>query len=235
MSQQLVQSSPDYVQKIRQLAQHTIVGHSYEFIADFFSAAANNRDNDTEDPVVDCFVWYYTVAHRIPGTLRCVLSPATLQRLDEECLTVAGGARLIILRGYPAPRWLAMLGYLFRVHPEYWRRHLDFRTFGKTYLPEESLLPSTMNRICKLRVSTVGTWNRFFGAYESMEDIRRRSLRDMANYCTRLADGRGWKQGDSIVRQYFLYDKEHFSIEQHLSIYLHKPNHSSWASESSGP
>jgi hypothetical protein len=42
----------------------------------------------------------------------------------------------------------------------------------------------------------------------------------MVDYFHRLRLGRGWKTGDSIVRDYNVHDEDHFSVEQKITFYF---------------
>ena len=127
----------------------------------------------------------------------------------------------MFLRGYPSAQWLSILGHLYDIHPEYWRRHLDFLSLGDAFSANRQRLPSTAGRIFQFSVGSIGTFGRWWKPGQRIKDLRRTATADMDRYCKGLTAGRDWRPADSIVRRYILHNKEHFSIEQNVTVCLH--------------
>ncbi|KAI9694137.1 MAG: hypothetical protein M1822_003408 [Bathelium mastoideum] len=141
--------------------------------------------------------------------------------LDTDATSSNCGGRLIFLRGYPSPEWISALGYHYNIHPEYWKRHLDFLSYGQGSPQVSYNLPSTVGRIFQLSVGSIGSLGRWWRPGQRIKDLRRSAASDMDRYLRSLSTTRGWEPTNSIVRRYILHDKEHYSIEQQVTIYLH--------------
>lgn len=217
-----------YVDKISTFSRQDARGRVYRPLAEFLSKGThNNHGNQSPDTLADCFAWYYAIYPKLPMSLIPLLSPSIFRDVDADSISSACGGRLVFLRGYPSPKWLAFLGHFYQIKPEYWRRHLDFLSLGDGTFPREYQLPSTTSRIFQFRVGSIGSWGRWWGLGQRIEDLNRSAATDMDRYLNVLGAGRGWKQADSIVRRYILHDKEHFSIEQNVTVYLHTENEAS--------
>lgn len=132
------------------------------------------------------------------------------------------GSQLLILRGYPSPEWLDRIGTKYHLEPEFLRRHLDDIIPGSTVQQfDASTLPSASRNVFQLRFITVGTraTNQLAEATTEIENLRLDSAAAMAQYRQTLRRRQGWKFGDSVVRDYELYDEEHFTIEQNITLH----------------
>jgi hypothetical protein len=59
-----------------------------------------------------------------------------------------------------------------------------------------------------------------------VERLRADAATAMHQYNQNLRAGKGWHTGDSIVRGNNVFDSKHFTIEQMITIYLDKLDHS---------
>lgn len=130
-------------------------------------------------------------------------------------------ALILFLRGFPSPAWLSSIGWKCDVDPEFFLRHLEFRSTstgeGKYFtLPA---LPSTSTNIVRLRVPTIG-YRQHDGCDEQaeVEKLRLKTGEDMRAYSSNLKRHVKVKVGDSIVRSFAVYDQRHYAIEQDISI-----------------
>jgi hypothetical protein len=141
-------------------------------------------------------------------------------QLLDACMESTTSA-MLFLSGYPSPEWLASIGVLCDIDPEYFLRHLSFQISKEYYaLP---CLPSSADNIIKLRITTVGrrqTSERKKRVSESdhINELRRNAAKDMEDYRKRLLRGLETHTGDSVVRRYSVHTDELFSIEQEISI-----------------
>ncbi|KAF2232580.1 hypothetical protein EV356DRAFT_534509 [Viridothelium virens] len=144
-------------------------------------------------------------------------------------LANSGVGHLLFMKGYPSPNWLSSIGATYRIDPEFFQRHLDFRHMSQDHFLTPSL-PSASSSMVKLRITTIGE-TRPGGStshsQEKLEYFRTRNERSLSAYIETLRSGSGPRLGDSIVRQCSLHDMQHFSIEQDISIYVVKKD-ASW-------
>lgn len=128
---------------------------------------------------------------------------------------------LLFLKGYPSPEWLASVGSICGVDPEYFLRHLNFQSHRDYYaLPS---LPSSNENIIKLRITTLGyrqpsDMPKGMPESEFLKDLRRKASSEMERYLQDLLIGRDRQTGDSIVRRYSIHSPTLFSIEQEISV-----------------
>ena len=134
---------------------------------------------------------------------------------------------IIFLRGQPSPHWLSVIGAMYHVDPEYFQRHLDFRsTVGKlNYFPLPSL-PSSSNQVIKLRYITTGQRDndRRRSDQTTVDSLRSGGAKAVERYMHALNQSieSGSGSGDSIVRAYNVHDETYFTIEQDISIYVNR-------------
>ena len=133
---------------------------------------------------------------------------------------------LLFLHGFPSPEWLNTIGAMYIVDPEFFQRHLDFRSAtGKIdYFPLPSL-PSSANNIIRLRLTTLGEWSNSLGKrfqQSQLETLRRKCALSMEEYRKdiSLTHPNRTKLGDSIVRAFTVVDGMNFAIEQEVSVYI---------------
>lgn len=132
-------------------------------------------------------------------------------------------SQIMFLRGYPSPQWLRLIGSKYHVDPEFFARHMDFRTtWDKSNNFSFPSLPSSSWHLIDLPVITIGYRDVATKQYEQDEIHAMRKSEEIAmeNYCHQLCTGAGLKCGNSIVRKYYSLDETHFVIEQRISICL---------------
>ena len=145
------------------------------------------------------------------------------------------GGQLIFLSGYPSPGPSSILTSIYKIKPEFWRRHLGFTLTALTTQFEDIKVPSAICDIFQLRIWTIGY--RGHGARSnqaSVDVLRRDSAIQMEDYRTRLSAGSSFQTGDSIVRNYEVHDQEFFSIEQLVTIYVSTAHESDKDGKSEG-
>ncbi|KAK3657556.1 hypothetical protein LTR56_002331 [Elasticomyces elasticus] len=220
-------NSPNaYIKSVVDYSRQETRNFAFRPVADFLEKGAAGLAEDFPDARKDCCLWFHVFYLQTPTIHNAILSRKDFWAIDADSTADQSGGRLLFLRGYPSPKWLALVGHLYRVHPEYWRRHLGFLFRGGGGIPSSHVMPSASDRVFRLRVGTIGTYGRRWRKNHSLEVLQRDAAKNMEDYLRRLADADAWKQGDSVVRQYTLHDEEHFTIEQNLTVYLHLEQHS---------
>jgi hypothetical protein len=136
--------------------------------------------------------------------------------------------RLIFLLGYPSAQLLNMLGTMYDVDPEFYRRHLSNNSHPKAATTASKspafTLPSFERSIVHLTITTMG--HKDERSVESLEELREVKSDNLDEYLTGLQLSNGWRPGDSVVRTFNLHDRMTFSIEQQVTIYIRKdPQH----------
>jgi hypothetical protein len=130
---------------------------------------------------------------------------------------------MIFLRGYMTADWLNSIGAKYRVDPEYFCRHLDFRpaceNSNNFSIPA---LPSSSWHLMQLPIITIGVKDSAKGSmnFDYIEGLRRKGREALADHhhrITRLSSS-GMVVGDSMIRDYVIFDDTHFAIEQRISI-----------------
>ena len=150
------------------------------------------------------------------------------------------GGQLIFLSGYPSPGPSSILTSIYKIKPEFWRRHLGFTLTASTTQFEDIKVPSAICDIFQLRIWTIGyRGNGARSNQASVDVLRRDSAILMEDYRTRLSTGSSFRTGDSIVRKYEVHDQEFFSIEQLVTIHISTENNKDgknerWLGESFG-
>lgn len=135
--------------------------------------------------------------------------------------------RLLFLRGNASPEWLNRIGAKYHVDPEFFCRHRDFAaTIGRPDYFSSPSLPSTNLNMLRLRVTTIGV-RKARGrtcplSQRELDAMRKEARASLREYFDGLSRQRNPEAhlGDSIVRDFSIHDKEYFSIEQNISIYI---------------
>lgn len=165
------------------------------------------------------FVLLYDLGQRGKQRLLHFHDINEFDQYDNDSRRARPSGRLLFFRGYPSSRLLNFAGSKFDIDPEFFLRHLYFpQTPGITdyhYLPS---LPSAGD-IIQLCVITVGVWNDS-RLTQSLEQLRKDCMTSTEAYLNQLALGRNVSTCSSIVRQFDVHDKRHFTIEQTISILL---------------
>jgi hypothetical protein len=116
--------------------------------------------------------------------------------------------QLLFLRGFPSPEWINSLGARYRIDPEIFRRHLEHGP-GYDAFDLPGLASSSLS-IIKLSTSTLG----------SREDLtvdRQDGDNALLSHFNDLGQNPG-VVGESVVRQLWIHDEKHFSIEQFILV-----------------
>ena len=144
--------------------------------------------------------------------------------------------RILFLSGYPTPEQVDRLSRTHDISPEFWRRHLA----ASTPAFEDIKLPSASCDIFQLHFWTVASWvNTFNRDHISLQSLRKEAHLEMGKYKDNLETLASWRPGDSVVRNYEIHDRDHFSIEQVVTVCIidkqdgnTKKNGGSWLGES---
>lgn len=180
------------------------------------------------------FVSLYDLNPAVASTQRVkhIHQSSEFESQMSDLFTHAAHGRLLFMRGHPSPEWLVAIGAKCEVDPEYFLRHLDFRLGRPDFFPLPSL-PSSSTSMFRLRVTTIGGSRSEPGedtTQQDLDSLRVQNVRAMHTYKEKLRNHSNSKLGDSIVRDCFIYDTQHFTIEQDISIYVKKIG-GSWIGE----
>lgn len=207
-------------------------GHNYETLAQYLTHFLRRSSYPTDiqkqsESLVTLYSLYVSGNHKVEN----LKEPKELQ--EHELLRQAGkrSSQILFLRGLPCSNWLSTIGATYRIDPEFFQRHVDFRsTFSRwEYFPLPSL-PSASNNIVKLRYVTLGQWDRkatkAAASQDEIDKQRAESAKAMNRYMHQLRLGMvsDLEVGNSIVRDFSVYDEVHFAIEQEISICVNKPS-----------
>ena len=154
---------------------------------------------------------------------------AELETVLSRDLKEASPGTIIILRGHQPAKVLNLIGAKFSVDPEFFRRHLDFgKRSTHTESFSDSFLPSSTTNIIRLATTTIGFRSAQPGVslranHENLQELRDQSSKLIGQYLNKvsLARASDVRQGDSVVRDFSLHDRQFFSIEQYMSVYVH--------------
>lgn len=142
---------------------------------------------------------------------------------------------ILVMRGKPSARWITTLGAAFRIDPEFFNRHLDFRsTLGRIDHFSSPSLPSARSMLFQLPYMTLGqiqtptyrTTQGTIGALRSDSEQRFKEYWQEIHELFNSDEG----IGESIVRNFYLHDQTHYALEQRISIALNR-NGASWQRE----
>ena len=206
--------------------------HDLEALLNFLSRGRREASPGSPSPdrAPDAFAWVYELRPNIaPAVPRCLPTPDSLSTAFQQTLPPAStGGDLLLLRGYPSSQWLVHLGWQCGVEEELWRQHLDFLEPTPTKTFSYPQLPSFSSVMLRLPITTIGLRDSLGGGDDpvAIEKLREDAARAMNRYSQNLRIGQGWRTGDSIVRGYHIFDWNHFSIEQRITIYLNRVEHS---------
>ncbi|KAI1669666.1 CorA/Zinc transport protein ZntB [Pyrenophora tritici-repentis] len=134
-------------------------------------------------------------------------------------------SRLVFLRGFMSATWINTIGARYLVDPEFFCRHLDFKPADDIdNMFSSPPLPSASWHLIQLPIMTVGARNTNTGliCLEDLEKLRcdgRKKLIAHHKAINRLARS-GMSLGESMVRDYHVFDETHFAFEQRISICL---------------
>ncbi|KAK3392425.1 cora-like Mg2+ transporter protein-domain-containing protein [Sordaria brevicollis] len=130
---------------------------------------------------------------------------------------------IIFLRGYMSAEWIGNIGARFFVDPEFFCRHMDFQN------PDEPTknfslpaLPSSSSHILELPVMTIGIdkSRKALGGKtaKATRDTVDKALDNFRERFTKME----MVDGESMIRDFYLFDEMHFAVEQRISICMEK-------------
>jgi hypothetical protein len=123
------------------------------------------------------------------------------------------------MRGYPSPQWLNHIGSKFDIDPEFFFRHLQFDQLQRTPThPTHFFMPSlpSVAEIIPIRITSI--LSDYSSQPDTIADLRRSCKEHMAEYLNNLTNSLKVSISEPIVRRFSVHDKQHFSIEQMITI-----------------
>lgn len=127
---------------------------------------------------------------------------------------------IVLMRGFMSATWINNIGGRFVVDPEFFCRHLDTRRSDENFYNFSTpALPSTSWHLIELPVISLGTWLGQRGPIQQdkIEALRKYGKVSLADHHHKLSTS-CMALGDSIVRDYQVFDEAHWAIEQRISI-----------------
>ncbi|KAM7205139.1 hypothetical protein V8F20_003276 [Naviculisporaceae sp. PSN 640] len=127
---------------------------------------------------------------------------------------------IIFMRGFGSPQWLNAIGNVHQVNAELYRRHLEFQAFNSTgrNLYSSPSLPSSAAQVFQLTIPTICARNVGGSGFEpdDLRQARQEESEAMTKYFKQLRNRA--KPADSVVRDCKMLSKEHYIVEQTISI-----------------
>ncbi|WPB07567.1 uncharacterized protein RHO25_012228 [Cercospora beticola] len=151
-----------------------------------------------------------------------------MQAIGTDELISGEENHVLFMQGHPSPSWLNAIGAKYRIDPEFWLQHLDFRaSVGRPDHFSLPGLPSKRTHFIRLRSSTIG--HRDLGArfvdQRAVDKLRDEAAQGMKKYFRALKRASGWQVGDMIVREFSVLDGRHSMFEQDISIFTKEIGH----------
>lgn len=205
-------------------------GQNFENLAHYLLRPFEHRGSHNSTPAavnhagfpVTLYNFYPSKSRRrrVITTLEDLARTRGSQSQDDE----APSSSILFMRGQPSASWLSAVGAMYHIDPEYFQRHLDFRsTVGRLNYFSLPSLPSSSAYIIKLRYVTICQSNRKKASGQGVIDsLRSEGKQAFDRYMHSLNQHieKGISPGNSIIRAYNVHDESHSSIEQEMSIYI---------------
>lgn len=219
----------------RQSAQTLFSGENYQVLSDFLGTSSDQAwldDSLSNGSIPDDDSSSFVVLHdlKISRSQRQRIHDCTSFSKFQDTWDELQGNRVLFLRGYPSREWLCRLGAKLDLDYEFLNRHFsnpDHRNLAENYCYPP--LPLTCSNTIQLTITSVGVWDNYQSGI-GLADARKSFEKEMKAYTMDMNRGRGLKTCDSVVRDFYLHDLKHFSIEQTLTINL-IPRDGFWTSK----
>jgi len=209
-------------------SQTLFSGEHYQALSDFLGAGCDNlSDEDRDDDGAN-----FVVTHDLsiaPGHTGRVRDFSSFAKFKESWEGVNGN-RVLFLRGYPSRNWLCNLGAKLDLDFTFLNTHFSnpsqFNAAENLWYPAQ---PLTGSKTIQLTITSVGTWDNYRSAI-SLEEARRSFQKEMKAYILNVNKGHGLRTCDSVVRDFYLHDLNHFSFDQTVTLHLMQRD-SAWTGE----
>ena len=130
---------------------------------------------------------------------------------------------LVFMRGFMSPAWIRSIGSRYVVDPEFFCRHLDFRSrddASNTF--STPALPSSSWHLIEVPVISIGTRMGPKGSNGALKtsELREEGAEALATHHHRIArlSSSGMALGESMYRDLYVFDETHFAVQQRISI-----------------
>lgn len=233
-----VRSAEDYAHLVeahaRQAADNSLYpGLNYENLSQYLlEPYTRSYKPRSREPSVEkshkgratCFVMLHDLSAAPHERGTPFLSPDAFERSEAiQNLGASSTGYLLFMRGNPTPEWLNTIGYSCNVDPDFFLKHLDFRsTAGKQDYFNLPSLPTTNENFIRLHWTTIGSRLANFeinGHDQGRIDLLRKdSAKKMERFLQDTRSTHKMNMCDSFVRRFAVHDENHFSLEQDVSI-----------------
>ncbi|EEU44958.1 uncharacterized protein NECHADRAFT_85226 [Fusarium vanettenii 77-13-4] len=134
---------------------------------------------------------------------------------------------IIFLRGFMTAQWINNIGARYLIDPEFFCRHLDFSPVDDNAsafsIPS---LPSSCVHLIELPVFTIGkrTGSTSQLRVDRIDQLRREGVISLSSHYHEISklSSSQMQLGDSMVRNFYVFDETYFAIEQRISICLQR-------------
>ena len=228
----------EYAAKVRAHAavtskQSIYPGDDFRHLADFLWQPYNTQLNLPKRAAArdSYFASLYKIGgdERVPLSCQSFATVEEVEKLHDRDIFTFSTFPLLVLRGYPSPEWLNILGGRFDIDPEFFQRHLLFASVSGKNTSKNSpalILPSCHANMVSLQVTNVGL--RQSGIHPDRDQgtlgaIRADASNWMAAYMSKLAslDSSEIPTGNLFAREFSLLDFDCFLLEHTVSLYIH--------------
>jgi hypothetical protein len=200
-------------------------GDNYEALADYLQKPYSQypdppgpRTDGREEPMQFVTLHDLNIPERTNDRIKIFSDIRLFEETMREKAHSNSPRLLLFMRGYPTPEWLNTIGWLCNVDPEFYLRHLNFKSEAKTNYFTSLMLPSSTSNIIRLRTTSIGYRQRFGRrSQQTVETLRKQAQLEMENYRSQLNKA-STQVGHSIVRSFAVHDQEHYTLEQEISI-----------------
>lgn len=146
-----------------------------------------------------------------------IRDPRQLYKFESET------SCLILLRGFLSATWINNVGSRFFVDPEFFGRHLDFRsTQDKLNNFSTPCLPSTSWHLMELPVTIIGSRESALSGMSASawtDEERNKGRYALERHHEKHSSlSPDMTPGESMIRDYYVFDEIHFAIDQRISI-----------------
>jgi len=131
--------------------------------------------------------------------------------------------QLLFLRGQWSGEWIGLVGSKFQVDPEFFCEFLKFENASdRTNNFSIPKFAAASWNVMKIPLMTIGSYdalNTSIGKNE-MKGIRQECAKQMERYRCEINRNDSPRVGNSVVRNYHVFDSTHFAVEQAIWICL---------------
>ncbi|KAM0259423.1 hypothetical protein ACHAQJ_003317 [Trichoderma viride] len=182
---------------------------------------ADDNDDDSIVQIDEVKVASVALMYSLgPSTTDCHIfqSPTKLHEFQSET-----NSCIVFLRGFLSAAWINNIGCRYLTDPEFFGRHLDFRSWqDKNNNFSIPSLPAASWHLMELPITTIGSRESNLERMSPsawIDKARRKGRIALEVHHDRLSRlSSDIVVGESMIRDYYVFDEVHFAIDQRISI-----------------